>query len=209
MTPLNTIQKLEKLFKDFPGIGPRQAKRFVYFLLTRNEEFTSEFVRLISELKHEATVCSSCFRYFSKSNPLSNQTLCSTCSDTERDATLLMIVSRDVDYENIERTSAYKGKYFILGGVVPILEQEPEKRIKITKLIERINNDSSTIQEIILALNANPEGENTADYIREKISDLASSHNIKISTLGRGLATGNELEYTDSETLRSAFKNRQ
>jgi recombination protein RecR len=117
MTPLNTIQKLEKLFKDFPGIGPRQAKRFVYFLLTRNEEFTSEFVRLISELKHEATVCSSCFRYFSKSNPLSNQTLCSTCSDTERDATLLMIVSRDVDYENIERTSAYKGKYFVLGGV--------------------------------------------------------------------------------------------
>jgi recombination protein RecR len=120
-----------------------------------------------------------------------------------------MIVSRDVDCENIERASAYKGKYFILGGVVPILEEEPEKKVKIVELIQRIEKDSNIIKEIVLALNANPEGENTADYVLEKIENLATSHSIKISTLGRGLATGNELEYTDSETLKSAFKNRQ
>ena len=122
-----------------------------------------------------------------------------------------MIVSRDVDFENMEKTGAYDGRYFILGGSVPILEKEPEKRIRIFELLKTIEKKSEgeTLKEIIVAMSANPEGENTGDYIKEVTRKLVLQHGITISLLGRGLSTGAELEYADGETLRNALKNRQ
>jgi len=122
-----------------------------------------------------------------------------------------MIVSRDVDFENMEKTGAYDGRYFILGGSVPILEKEPEKRIRIFELLKTIEKKSAggTLKEIIVAMSANPEGENTGDYIKEKTYDFVTAHNITISLLGRGLSTGAELEYADGDTLKNALKNRQ
>jgi recombination protein RecR len=205
---MNSIVKLIKLFSEFPGIGPRQAKRFVYFLLTRNSEYLDEFLDNVRNLKKETSLCTQCFRYYTKNKSAS--TICPTCSEESRDESLLMIVSRDVDFENVEKTGFYNGKYFVLGGSVPILEKEPEKKIRIKELEKRIEKDSEKkLKEIIFALNANPEGENTADYIEERIRHLVQKFNIKSSTLGRGLATGAELEYSDSETLKNALKNRQ
>jgi recombination protein RecR len=205
---VNTIQKLEALFKQFPGIGPRQAKRFVYFLLTRNPSYLEELKSLIAELKKETSACQSCFRYFP--NAKIKQSLCPTCSDQTREENVLMVVSYDVDFENIEKSGAFKGKYFILGGVVPILESEPEKKIRINELKKSIAaRKSKGLGEIIFAFNTNPEGENTLDYVKEEIAEFAKVNNIKISTLGRGLSTGAELEYSDTETLKNAVKNRQ
>jgi len=205
---MNSIQKLIKLFSEFPGIGPRQAKRFVYFLLTRNSEYLEKFLENVRNLKKETSLCTHCFRYYTKNKSAS--TSCPTCSEENRDESLLMIVSRDVDFENVEKTGFYNGKYFVLGGSVPILEKEPDKKIRIKELEKRIEKDGEKkLKEIIFALNANPEGENTADYIEERIRPLVQKFNIKSSTLGRGLATGAELEYSDSETLKNALKNRQ
>lgn len=203
---MDSTQKLIELFKEFPGIGPRQAKRFVYFLLTRPNGYASELSKLISEVKSNVTCCDSCFRFFTKNN--SSSETCPVCANKNRDNKTLMIVSHDVDFENIEKTGSYSGYYFILGGTVPILEKTPERRIRQKELLETVSKKSKEgLEEIIIALNYNPEGENTLFYLNSILRPI-TENKIKISTLGRGLSTGTELEYSDSDTIKNALKNR-
>ncbi|MEX0919149.1 MAG: recombination mediator RecR [Parcubacteria group bacterium] len=202
---MNSIDKLTELFGRFPGIGPRQAKRFVYFLLSRNGDYSRELVRAIEELKKAIIQCQRCQRHFAKNGGNSN--VCNICSDDTRDSSLLMVVPRDVDLDALERSGGYNGQYFVLGGVVPILEKEPEKKIRISNLETRINEDKD-IKEIILAMNANLDGENTAQYIKDKLSPLYIGGGLAVSILGRGLSTGAELEYADPETLKNALLHR-
>ena len=200
---MNSIDKLSEIFARFPGIGPRQAKRFVYFLLSRNGDYTTELVKAVQSLKKEIIQCSECMRFFPSTS--SGQASCSVCADDTRDNSMLMIVPRDIDFEAVERSSSYKGHYFILGGVVPILEKEPEKRIRIKDLGLRIKEGvKKGLKEIILAMNANLDGENTAEFIKQKYQGLP----LIFSMLGRGLSTGAELEYADPETLKNAFLHR-
>jgi recombination protein RecR len=198
---MDPISRLTEYFREFPGIGPRQAKRFVYFLLTRNASYLDDISRLILEVKKSVHVCPSCFRFFqgSTSGP------CPICSNRERKSDQLLVVSRDVDFEAIEKSKFYTGYYFILGGTIPILDSEPEKRVRIKELKDRITKSKPT--EVILSLNVNAEGENTSIYLKSIISAIDS--NIKITVLGRGLSTGSELEYSDSDTIKNALKNRE
>ncbi|OHA91736.1 MAG: recombination protein RecR [Candidatus Zambryskibacteria bacterium RIFCSPHIGHO2_01_FULL_46_30] len=200
---MNSIEKLSEIFARFPGIGPRQAKRFVYFLLSRNGDYPSELTRAIQSLKKEIIQCGECMRFFVYPEHGRGARVCSICADEARDNSMLMIVPRDIDLEAVERSGSYNGHYFILGGVVPILEKEPEKRIRIKELESRIKKDKN-IKEIILAMNANLDGENTAEFIKQKYQGLP----LIFSTLGRGLSTGAELEYADPETLKNAFLHR-
>lgn len=202
------VNKLISIFSDFPGIGPKQARRFVYYLLTRSSGYIDEMQKLITELKKEIAVCPECFRYFPKTNPKNN--LCNICSDQDRNEKSLMIVSRDVDFENIEKSKSFDGKYFILGGSIPVLDKNPEERVRIKEMLSKVERTSKLgLKEVILGLDANTEGEYTEQYIKEKLSPLASKYTLKISVLGRGLSTGTELEYSDSDTIKNALKNRQ
>jgi len=198
---MNSIDKLSEIFARFPGIGPRQAKRFVYFLLSRNGDYTGELVKAIQNIKKEIIQCGKCMRYYAQNGHESK--ICSICADDSRDNSMLMVVPRDIDFEAVERSGSYQGYYFILGGVVPILEKAPEKRIRIKELEIRISKDKN-IKEIILAMNANLDGENTAEFIKQKYQGLP----LIFSSLGRGLSTGAELEYADPETLKNAFLHR-
>lgn len=200
---MNSIDKLSEIFSHFPGIGPRQAKRFVYYLLSRNTGSIDELVRSIQDLKREIVQCSSCMCFYPKNGHQGS--LCSVCSDPNRDSSLLCIVPRDIDFEAMEKSGSFKGYYFVLGGSVSILEKEPEKRIRIKNLESRIKKGQEEgLQEVVLAMNANAEGENTAALIRDKFRDLG----LTFSELGRGLSTGAELEYADPETLRNAYFHR-
>src|SRR3990167_3877694 len=200
---MNSIDKLSEIFARFPGIGPRQAKRFVYFLLSRNGDYSGELVKAIQGLKKEIIQCSKCMRYYAKNGHDSK--LCSICEDDTRDNSMLMIVPRDIDFEAVERSGGYKGFYFVLGGVVPILEKEPEKRIRNKELGIRIEKGiKNGLKEIVLAMNANLDGENTSEFIKQKYQGLP----LIFSILGRGLSTGAELEYADPETLKNAFLHR-
>ncbi len=201
---MNSIEKLAEQFKKFPGIGSRQSKRFVYFLLTQNESNIHELSKLISELKNDISQCSSCLRFFKQTD----KQICEVCSDPNIDKEVVMLVEKDVDFENIRKTGMYNGKFFILGGTIPILEREPTKRIRAEKLIKNIEQGKNELKEIILALSVNPEGENTLQYIKKILEPFTEKNNIKITTLGRGLSTGTELEYSDSDTLENALKNR-
>lgn len=200
---MDPISKLTEYFREFPGIGPRQAKRFVYFLLTRNASYLDEISKLILDIKKNIRVCTSCFRFYQDGN----STVCYVCNDKNREQDKLMIVSRDVDYEAIEKSKFYNGYYFILGGTIPILDKEPEKRVRLKELKDRINKGQ--FKEIILSLNANAEGEHTTEFIRQYLNDKFPSKTFTISVLGRGLSTGTELEYSDTDTIKNALKNRE
>ncbi|MDQ3014494.1 MAG: toprim domain-containing protein [bacterium] len=203
---MNSIQKLTEYFTEFPGIGPRQAKRFVYYLLTRHPEFINDFTRLIHDLKKDIRVCQSCFRFFQDAQ---HGDTCTICNSQSRDHTVRMIVGRDTDLDNIEKTKSYNGLYFVLGGSVPILEKSPETRVRSRELQKIMEKQvDAGLKEIILAMNATPEGENTGEYIEHFLKPITELHSIKISHLGKGISTGTELEYSDADTLKNALKNR-
>lgn len=203
---MDTLAKLIEQFRQFPGIGPRQARRFVYFLLAQPASTREDLASLVRDLSKQIRTCTSCFRFFPIGVKASAE--CAICASSERDRTSLLVVCRDADFEHIEKSRTFNGTYFILGGAVPILEKNPENRIRAKELVATIEKRGNALKEVILALNATPEGENTQFFIEHLLEPLVAKYSLKISTLGRGLSTGLELEYSDSETLKNALKNR-
>lgn len=196
------INKLIESFLKFPGVGPRQAKRFVYFLAGEEKKYVDNLAKLILEVKSGMKQCKSCFRYFSSSKSDVDENLCLVCSDSSRDKSAIMVVEKDVDLENVERTGNFHGKYFVLGGLVP-LNGSGKTDIRLKQLFDKMKKEAP--KEVILATSATVEGENTNLYIEKILEPLK----IKVTRLGRGLSTGAELEYSDSETIESALNNRK
>lgn len=207
---MNSIQKLAELFSQFPGIGPRQSKRFVYFLLTRPEGFRAQLARLIADLEGKVATCEHCYRFFTR-RAEATVSRCSLCANPERERTTIMVVEKDVDLKAIEKSGLYKGLYFVLGGRVPILEKNPDERIRSKKLLDRVEGDAreKKLVEVILALSLTSDGENTMEYLAKLLEPLARKHGLKLSTLGRGLSTGTELEYSDADTIKNALSSRR
>lgn len=203
---MDTIEKLTEIFKEFPGIGERQAKRFVYFLMSRTPAYNDNLSHLINDLKKEVGQCEECFKFFLLGN--TNEKLCEICANPNTDPSILMIVEKDSDLESMHKSRIYNGKYFILGGLVPIVEKNTNRRIRIDELITKIKNEKA-LKEVILGFSLSPQGNHTDFYVRNQIKDAAELRGIKISSLGRGLSTGTELEYSDNDTLKNALKNRQ
>jgi len=208
---MDAITKLTEYFEMFPGIGPRQAKRFVYFLLSRDGHFLEELSRHIEGLREARAVCDSCFRYFTKGTNIKNGSLCSICGDHSRSPETLIVVAKEVDAENIERSRFYDGRYFILGGHLSLLEKNKERhRNRLEALVKAVNvRAEKGLKEIILAFAVNPEGEHTTYHIRELLIPLSEQKGFRVTTLGRGLSTGTELEYPDAETIKNALTNRR
>ncbi|MFA5937011.1 MAG: toprim domain-containing protein [Candidatus Paceibacterota bacterium] len=202
---MNTIEKLTEIFKEFPGIGERQAKRFVYFLMSRDPNYSLDLSNSIKDLKKEIAQCKECFKFFLVN---SNNKICEICADPNIDSSTLMVVEKDSDLESVYKSRVYDGKYFILGGLVPIVEKNTNRRIRIDELIIKIKNEKN-LKEIVLAFSSNPQGNHTDFYIRNQIKNITEPLGIKISSLGKGLSTGTELEYSDNDTLKNALKNRQ
>ena len=203
---MDIIDKLTEIFKEFPGIGERQARRFVYFLMSRNSAYAENLSMSISELKQEVAQCRECFRFFLLRSK--GDSVCDICSNQNTDSSILMIVEKDSDLESVKKSRVYNSKYFILGGLVPIVEKTTKNRIRIEELKQKISKDTN-IKEVILAFSLSPQGDHTDSYVREQLKDIASKQKIKISSLGKGLSTGTELEYSDNDTLKNALKNRQ
>ncbi len=203
---MNPIDKLVEYFKEFPGIGERQAKRFVYFLLHKKPNYSKELASSILEIKNSISICQSCFVFFYGQN----MKLCEICSNSKTNQSSLLIVEKDADYESIKKSEKYSGMYFILGGLVPVVTKETPNfvRIKELKHIVETRAKRGILKEIILALSINPQGEHTDIYIREVLSSIEKEYKIHIVSLGRGLSTGTELEYSDSETIKNALENR-
>jgi recombination protein RecR len=205
---MDIIDKLTEVFKEFPGIGERQARRFVYFLMSRNGAYNENLSALILDLKKEVAQCKECFRFFILNK--SKEKLCDICANPNLDSSTLMVVEKDSDLESVKKSRVYNGKYFILGGLVPIVEKNTKSRVRIEELKQRINSSPIPgIGEIILAFSLSPQGDHTDTYVRNELKEITEKKNIKISSLGKGLSTGTELEYSDNDTLKNALRNRQ
>ena len=203
---METIERLVELFRKFPGIGPRQARRFVYFLLSQDPRLSKELEKEISELGTRVKQCDKCFRFFDSRGVK----ICNVCADPNLDPTILVIVEKDVDLDTLRKASNMRTRFFVLGGLVPILDKEGEKGVRFSNLVKKINEYSDVgLKEVICAFSASPAADHTIEVIKEKLAPFLSKRNIKISVLGRGLSTGTELEYSDQETIKSAFENRK
>lgn len=196
----NFFQQLKIFFQKFPGIGPRQAGRFIYTLVDFSKEDKKKMGELISSLNQYLKRCESCFRIFSVGE-VENK-LCGFCLGIgNRDHSKIMIVEKDSDLFNIEKTKLYNGSYFVLGKLFDPLEESGIKE-RIDFLKNRIQKGGRT--EIILALSPSKQGEFTCEYIKK----IMGEKNL-ISRLARGLSSGTDLEYADENTLRHAFENRK
>jgi len=198
----HSVEKLIKIFSKFPTIGPKTASRFVFYLLQSPTLTTDELIKSIQNLKSKTKVCSWCFKIFE------NETsqLCEICANASRDKNTICIIEKEIDLEAIEKTSTYKGLYFILGGILPILKKEaPEQLLesRLATLIERIK--SNGIKEVILAINPTLEGQNTILWLKRKLEGC----NIKTSQLAQGIPMGGEIEYADEQTITSALEGRK
>ena len=202
----DAFNKLCELFRKFPGIGPRQAKRFAFFLLTAEKSYCAELARRIEEMRREMAHCGRCFRFFERRG---TRRECDICADPERENGTLMVVATDTDLAAIEKSGVFTGRYFVLDGTIPLVSAVAG-RVRLKELLALVSGEQKKkgLTEIILALSANTEGEYTADELRRALAPLLINSPIKISTLGRGLSTGSELEYADKETIKSALKNR-
>ncbi|HVY72901.1 MAG TPA: toprim domain-containing protein [Candidatus Paceibacterota bacterium] len=205
---MNPIERLTDLFEKFPGIGPRQARRFVQFLLAEQAGFRSDLSDSITHLGRETGQCRKCFRWFAKSQETNGY--CNICGSGKRDSAILFVVEKDADIDNVEQ-SGFHGLYFVLGGTIPLASEEPERHVRLRELLKRIETDAAHLHlnELILGLSATTEGDHTRLIIQEKLRPIAEGLNFKISSLGRGLSTGSELEYADPDTIASALSSRQ
>lgn len=195
----NAIDDLASAFAHLPGIGPRQGKRFVYHLLAAGASERAKLAELLTALGKTVKQCPDCLRYWNGTNAV-----CNYCSDRGRDDGQLMLVEKDQDLAAVERAGTYKGRYFVLGGVLTLSGKGAIREKELVKAVEK--RIETGLKEIVLALSATSEGEHTADRVRELLTPYRDR--LKFSTLGRGLATGSELEYSDAETLRAALQNR-
>jgi len=198
----NRIDKLAELFESFPGIGRRQARRFVYFLLHKDRGYINELVTGIQNVKAEIDQCHECFRFF----PKTGNSVCPTCIEAAN-SNQIMIVEKDADFENLHKTHIYMGKYFILGGFINSNEKK-RSFARVDQLLQRIESDTKAgkLSEVIFGLSVSPEAEHTRIRLYTMLHDKFPK--LIFSTLGRGLSTGTELEYSDMETLKHAFNSR-
>ncbi len=203
---MDSIDKLTEIFKEFPGIGQRQARRFVYYLMARNGEYANNLSKSILDLKKQITQCKECFKFFVINQ--NNEKLCEICRDPNTDISTIMVVEKDSDLESVKKSRAYNGRYFILGGLVPIVEKNTRSMVRITELQNKIEKEKNHLTEIILAFSLSPQGDHTDFYIRSQLKELVEKIGIKMSSLGRGLSTGTELEYSDNDTIKNALHNR-
>lgn len=195
---MNNPSPLDHLIKslaNLPGLGHRSARRIALHLLQKRE---SSMIPLAKALQHAAEEIQTC-------NICGNLDLfqpCGICSDTRRETSTLCVVAQVSDLWAIERTRAYKGLYHVLGGLLSALDGIGPDDLRIAGLKRRL--EQGGISEVILALSATVDGQSTAHYIADQISD----HNVRISRLAHGVPVGGELDYLDDGTITTALRSR-
>ncbi len=194
---MDPIDRLSQLFERFPGIGPRQAQRFVQYLLRSSPTLRKELADSVRTLSSAIHQCPSCMRYHAAENAT-----CGICADSGRDTSLLAVIANDADLLALERSNTFRGRYFVLGGLIH-LASDKTGALRLRELKAAAKRPE--LDEIVLAFPANPEGDATATIVREELSNTG----LRITMLGRGLSTGSELEYADPETLKTALDNRK
>ncbi len=185
------IEELSKL----PSIGKKTAQRLALFILKMDDDRVNNLLKSIKELKTKLKSCSRC-------NNLSEDELCEVCKSNKRDKTIICVVEEASDVIAIEKTHEFSGLYHVLGGVLSPLTGITPDSLKIKELLKRFEKEK--INEVILALNPDTEGETTSLYLAKLLKPL----NMKVTRIARGLPVGGDLEFADEATIGRAMINR-
>lgn len=203
--PSQILEQAVNQMASLPGVGRRTALRLVLHLLRQTEAEVEAFSGSFTRLKKEVVYCRECHN-------ISDTEICPICSSPRRDHSTICVVENVQDVMSIENTGQYTGVYHVLGGVISPMEGVGPKDIEIDSLIERITKGG--VDEIILALPTTMEGDTTNFYIYRRIqntdrcADRIQNGELKISQIARGVAVGNQIEYTDEITLGRSIVNR-
>ena len=192
--PSKLVENAVDQLSSLPGIGRKSALRLVLHLLKKDkstiEDFGDAFIQLINKINY----CSKCYN-------ISEYDICKICSNPKRNQGVICIVEDIRVMIAIENTMQYKGVYHVLGGLISPIDGIGPSEIKVEELINRINNN---VSEVIFALSTTMEGDTTNYYLFRRLKE----YNINISSIARGIAIGDELEYTDETTLAAAISSR-
>ena len=184
---------------SLPGVGRRTALRLVLHLLRQSPEEVEAFAGAFTRLRNEVVYCSTCHN-------ISDTELCPICASHRRDHSTICVVENVQDVMSIENTGQYTGVYHVLGGIISPMDGIGPKDLEIDSLMARIQ--AGEVNEIILALPTTMEGDTTNFYIYRRLQNLALESMTKVSQIARGVAVGNQLEYTDEITLGRSIVNR-
>ena len=189
------VRDLTRELTRLPGIGPKTAQRLSIYLLRQPSVSVGKFADVLQNLHANVHTCSSCFN-------LADTEVCSICKNEMRNSKLLCVVKDPLDIEAIERTGAFDGRYHVLGGVLSPLEGIGLEQLTLDELVTRVDKDA--VEELIVALEHNMEGEATTRHIMSKLQE----YSVHITRLARGLPTGGDIEFADELTLSAAFDGR-
>ncbi len=190
------VQALINEFSKLPTVGPKTAARLVFYLLNRPRHEAQTLAEAILAVKDRVRLCSVCFS-ITEDDP------CAICRDERRDPQMICVVAEAKDIFALERTSAYKGRYHVLGGVISPMDGIGPAQLRVKELVDRISTEQP--REMIIATNPNAEGEATALYLSRLITPLG----VAVTRLAYGLPIGGDLDYADEVTLAKAIEGRR
>ena len=201
LTP-DAIHRAAASFDGLPGVGPRAALRYAYWLVSQPRETILRFAEALTHLASSVKRCESCGLW-------SDQTPCGICADPKRDASIICVVAHPQDVRVIDDSGAFRGRYHVLGGTLdPVSGRSPET-LWINPLIQKIAAHDSPIHEVILAFDADIPGDTTCLYLKKQLNAARGDTPLRISRLARGLPNGAALEYADEMTIADALEHRR
>lgn len=198
--PSKVLQKAVEQFASLPGVGYKTALRLTLHLLYKPKPEIEQFYTAFQKLSENIIFCKHCHNMTDHV-----QMECDICINPLRNKSVICVVENMKDLLAIERTGQYQGLYHILGGVISPMDGIGPSQLHIQSLLNRINQENSNVEEVILALPPSMEGDTTNFFVYKKLHECS----VKTSILARGIAMGNELEYTDEITLGKSIHNRQ
>ena len=192
MEPIKTVEELARSFRKLPGVGSKTAERLAYATLHLTKEEKERFILALTDARDKVTKCPRCGFFYEERCPL--------CSDPTRDRKTLLVVSDSKDILAIEKTKSFHGLYFTLDGLLSPLKNRTAEAIGVDRLVERVREEK--VEEVILALGTDMEGETTRLYLSSVLAPLS----VKVSRLAYGIPVGTHLEYLDNLTIAQSIQ---
>lgn len=190
------VERLIDMMARLPGLGPRSARRAVLTMIRKKSVLMEPLARAMADVVLNVRECVRC-------SNISTSEICEICANPKRDQTTLCVVENVADLWAMERAAVFKGRYFVLGGVLSALDGVTPDELRIPNLARRVSSEG--INEVILALNATIDGQTTAHYIADQIEGNA----VQITSLAQGVPIGGELDYLDDGTITAALNARK
>lgn len=201
MLQIPALEKLVHELSRLPGIGPKTAQRLAYYILRSPQEYTHRLAESLMRVQSEVHTCPECFNY-------TDVELCKYCSDVHRINDSICVVEEPSDIVRIESSGAFRGRYHVLHGAISPLEGIGPQNLKIQELMNRVakgfDGQAPVIKEIILALDADLEGDTTVLYLSRQLANKG----IRISRIAHGVPIGSDIDYIDDRTMGRALENR-